>query len=227
MQQTPTGRALPGTCSGDLGRRVRDRRHELVLSRKEVAHRAGMAPGYLRYIEENAGERVSLSASYRLAAALGTTVPKLQGEGFGQPEGSEMLPEGSPRLDILDRAACMDLVRPGGIGRVIFDDERGPVALPINFKVLRDDLVFQTGEGTIVVGLRAGRRLSLEVDHFDSTLAEGWSVLVRGAATVVTDPDELRHIDELNIASWAGVSRLQAVRVSTDEVTGRRIRRHL
>lgn len=170
---------------------------------------------------------VGASALYRLAAALDTTVSGLEGVGFGQPEGSGRLPGGSAHLEILDRSACMQLIRPGGIGRLVFDDGRGPVALPVNFRALGDDLVFQTGGGTIGASVAARSAFSLEVDHFDDTLAEGWSVLVRGNVRVVTDPDELAEVDALQIESWAGQPTPITVRVVAEEVTGRRIRRHL
>lgn len=121
----------------------------------------------------------------------------------------------------------MGLLGQGGIGRVVFDDESGPIALPVNFRMLADDVVFQTGDGSISAAIASGRTLSVEVDHFDDTLAEGWSVLVRGHAQVVTDPQEMRSIDQLHIESWAGQPQPTSARVICKEVTGRRIRRRL
>lgn len=212
---------------GDLGRRVRARRNDLGLDRQAVARRAHMAPGYLEYLEESPGAAINPSSLYRLAAALETTGADLMGQGFGQPQGSGAVPGGSPRFEVLDRAACMELIRAGGIGRVVFDDGRGPIALPVNFRTLDEHLVFQTGHGSIGAAAAAGRPLSFEVDHFDSTLAEGWSVLVRGEAVVVRDADEVQQIDELHIESWAGAPRTTTVRLRAEEMTGRRIRRHL
>jgi ribosome-binding protein aMBF1 (putative translation factor) len=37
--------------SGDLGRRITEQRGRAGLSREEAAGRAGMAPGYLKYLE--------------------------------------------------------------------------------------------------------------------------------------------------------------------------------
>ncbi len=121
----------------------------------------------------------------------------------------------------------MDLLGQGGIGRVVFDDTSGPVALPVNFETFGHDLVFQTGEGSMAAALRRGGPLSLEADHFDTTLAEGWSVLVRGHATVMTDPEELRLVRALQIKDWAGQPRPITGRVAAEAVSGRRIRRHL
>lgn len=121
----------------------------------------------------------------------------------------------------------MSLLRPGGIGRLVFDDEQGPVALPLNFKMLTDDPVFHTGAGSIAAAVTSGRAVSLEVDHFDTSLAEGWSVLVHGHGIAISEPEEVRQVAQLGIESWAGAPRLVTARVSAEEVTGRRIRREL
>lgn len=212
---------------GDLGRRVTERRVELGLSREEVARRAGMDPGYLEYLEQDQGATAGTSTLYRLAAALETTVARLHGEGFGQPVGSGTPPGGTAELEVMDRGACLELIRRGGVGRVVFVDSRGPVALPVNFRLLDDDILLRTGEGSIRAAVEATGIVSLEADHLDDTLGEGWSVLVTGHGVVVTDPDELRRADEVHIESWAGGQRPTTVRLVAEEITGRRIRRHL
>lgn len=228
----PSGEVVPaaggaGREAGDLGRRIVQRREERGLSRDEVARRAGMAPGYLQYLEDRSPPAAPLGGLYRLAAVLGTTVAALQGDGFGHPVGSSGQPAGTPRLEVLTTAACLDLIRGGGIGRVVFDDDRGPLALPMNFRTVRDGIVFQTGHGALAAAMRSGRPLSVEVDHFDDALGEGWSVLLRGHGMILTGTTALAEVHKLGIQSWAGAERSTAVRFVADEVTGRRIRRHL
>lgn len=210
---------------GDLGRRVRERRHELGLTRDEVAERAAMDPGYLHYLEQRADAQPSSTTMMHLAAALKTTVMRLQGQGFDRPVGSGQPPDGIPTIEVLDRPASLALIRRGGIGRLSFVTERGPVALPVNFRMLDEDVVFHTGDGSIRASVRSGGRLGLEVDHLDDTLGEGWSVLVTGPSTELRDPDELRRATELGIQSWAGEERPITIRLTGEEITGRQIRR--
>jgi transcriptional regulator with XRE-family HTH domain len=66
------------SSSGDLGRRVTQRRMELGLTRDEVAARAGMAPNYLTYLETQVAH-IGSSGLARLAGALQTTVDELLG----------------------------------------------------------------------------------------------------------------------------------------------------
>jgi nitroimidazol reductase NimA-like FMN-containing flavoprotein (pyridoxamine 5'-phosphate oxidase superfamily) len=213
---------------GDFGRRVAERRQELDLSRADVARQAGMDPGYLEYLEERPSASPDISTRRRLAATLSMSLDRLEGGGFGEPVGaSRHRPGGVAVVEELDRAGCYALLRHGGIGRVLFVAARGPVGLPVNFRLLGNDIVFRTGDGSIRGAVQAGGAISLEVDRLDDALGEGWSVLVTGHAVVVEDVEELRRIDALEVQSWAGEDRPNAVRLGADEITGRRIRRHL
>ena len=208
---------------GDLGRRVAERRRELGLSPEDVADRAGMDPAYLRMLETSPSPQLSRPALWRLAAALETTVDSITGGGTQAPPGRGR-PGARPALDTLDRDECRELIRRGGVGRVVFTEPRGPVALPVNFRILDDDVVFRTMSDSPLVAPVRQERISFEVDHLDEALTEGWSVLISGSAHVVDDPDELAQAESLGVAPWAGGPRDTYIRIVTGEVTGRRIR---
>ena len=212
---------------GDFGRRVAERRHELGLSRDELARQVGMDAGYLEYLEERPGASPEATTRLRLARALSTTVERLEGSGFGEPVGTGHPPGGVAQVLELDRAACYELLRHGGIGRVLFCADRGPVGLPVNFRLLDEDIVFRTGEGSIRRAVDAGGQIGLEAERLDDALGEGWSVVATGQGSLVDDPDVLEQIRALDIHSWAGEHRPRVVRLRIDEITGRRIRRHL
>lgn len=206
---------------GDVGRRVRARRVDRKLSQDDLARAAGMAPTYLRYLEENPRAVPSSSAVARLASALSTTEELLHGTGSGAPGASVAHAGGTPVLEVLDEATCERLVRDGGIARVVFVDEAGPVALPVNVVMVGEDVVFQTGASSVGAAVAAGDPISIEVDHFDPVLAEGWSVVVRGTATM-EDP---AVSDPVVIESWAGAPRTTTIRLRPDLLTGRRVSR--
>jgi transcriptional regulator with XRE-family HTH domain len=208
---------------GDLGRRVSERRRELGLSPEAVATRAGMDPGYLRNLETSPSPELSETALSRLAAALETTVDALAGAGTQVPPGRTE-PSGSPSLDTLDGNSCRDLIDPGGVGRVVFSEKRGPVAMPVNYQMLDGDVVFRTAALSSVTSDMALGHLSFEVDHLDDALAEGWSVLISGQGHVIVDSAELESAESLSVAPWAGGERNVYVRIVPQEVTGRRIR---
>jgi len=210
---------------GDLGRRVAIRRQELGLSRAELAERAGMHQSYLTFLETQADARPTPAACARLAASLDTSVAWLRGGGLDRPVGSGEVPVGAPQLQVLDPEECRSLMAPGGVGRVAFDDSRGPVALPVNFRVLDGAVIFRTGHGSILEAVRSGHAVSIEVDHLDEARGEGWSVLATGVPSEVVDAEVTGAVANLDLHPWAGGDRPVVVQVVPDQMTGRRIRR--
>lgn len=209
---------------GDLGRRARERRLELGLPLSEVARRAGMDPGYLEYLEGNVAS-VSGGALLRLAGALETTTDALAGGGIERPPGRGGAAV-SPVLEELGVDECRRLIAGGGVGRVVFAGEEGPAALPVNFGLLADEVVFRTAEDGVIARAveRQGATIGFEVDHVDEALAEGWSVLIRGRAHRVADEHELAGVEGLEVEPWAGGERNLYLRIVASEMTGRRIR---
>ena len=219
-----TSRETVGAGPGDLGRRVALRRKELGLSVDELADRAGMHAAYLTYVEMHAEAQPSLATVARLAAALGTTVTWLRGGSQDLPAGAGNPPQAVHHLEVLDEPTSMRLLSPGGVGRVAFDDERGPLALPVNFRMDNGTVVFRTGDGVIAAAVSAGQPISVEVDHLDEARGEGWSVLLSGPAAQVTGANDLARIATLALEPWAGGDRHTVVRLTPDRVSGRRIR---
>ncbi len=209
----------------DLGRRISDRRARLGLSREDAAARAGMAPEYLAYLETSPTADPSQGALIRLATALGTTSDAFSGAGITAPPGQQ----GAQRhaaLEVLTEEECWAYIRPRGVGRFLYSADRGPVAVPVNYAMLGDAVVFRTDDRTAAAGAVSQRRVSFDVDHIDDALSEGWSVLVSGIATILTRPDDVHAADGLDIEPWAGGERNAYIRLVPEEVTGRRIRIH-
>jgi nitroimidazol reductase NimA-like FMN-containing flavoprotein (pyridoxamine 5'-phosphate oxidase superfamily) len=207
---------------GDLARRAAHRREELGLTRDQVARRAGMDSGYLDYLEHSATATLTPGALMRLAAALETTATFLAGGTVDRPPGTGRAGP-HPVLEVLSREQCETHLDAGGIGRLVLLSERGPVALPVNFRFVDGDIVFRT-EVTGSLAAAAGATVSFEVDHIDETMSEGWSVIVTGRARRVDDPSELEQLAQLGIEPWAGGSREAVIRVEAAEITGRSIR---
>jgi nitroimidazol reductase NimA-like FMN-containing flavoprotein (pyridoxamine 5'-phosphate oxidase superfamily) len=208
--------------SGDLGRRVAERRREVGLTRDEVAVRAGMHSGYLDYLEHSPDAAMTAGALLRLAAALETTPEFLRGGHVDRPPGPGRAGP-HPRLEILSREECERHIAPGGVGRFVFVAAQRPIALPVNFRYVDGDVLFRTRPHGMLAAA-AGATVSLEVDRIDEAMSEGWSVLVTGRARLVDDPAELEHAAELGIEPWPGGRREALIRIETEAISGRRIR---
>jgi hypothetical protein len=211
---------------GDLGRRLALRRAELGLSREQVAGYAGMAPGYLAYLEERSAQPTA-GATLRLAAALLMTPGGLVGGGVDQPAGQA----GAGRHAVLVELPpdeCLRQLRPGGVGRVVMSTRSGPIAVPVDFALAGRAVELRTAEDT-EVARHLGERVGFEVDHLDDAMCEGWSVLVTGVAREVGGPEwSPERSPEGNgpagVEPWAGGRRQVRVRIDPDQITGRRIR---
>jgi Pyridoxamine 5'-phosphate oxidase/Helix-turn-helix domain len=202
---------------GDLARRVTHRRTALGLSTEELAKRAGMDPWYLAYFEQNSDTSLTTGSLRRLAVALDTTPFVLEGGQVDRPPGVGRAGP-HPALESLTSEQCGKHLAGGGVGRIILSTGSGPVAFPVNFVFVDGVLVFRTSDAMTanVSGI-----VAFEVDHIDEAMSEGWSVLVRGHARPIEDPDDRRIAAGLDIEPWAGGKRHNLIRVVPFEMTGR------
>ncbi|MEH0551830.1 helix-turn-helix domain-containing protein [Streptomyces sp. B21-101] len=222
MTEQHTAKAPEEAPSGDLGRRLATRRTQLGLTREETAGRAGMDPGYLRHLEEHPDASPSHGALLRLAGVLETTVSSLTGGDADQPPGPGLAGH-APKFTELSRTECGDLLSTHGVGRLAVSTAEGPVIVPVNYSVIEGTIVFRTARGA-TPSLGIGGKVAFEIDRIDDAFSQGWSVLVRGRARMVTDVQEAgRLARQAHSTPWAGGRRDVWVRVEPYAVTGRRI----
>ncbi|MFE4702415.1 helix-turn-helix domain-containing protein [Streptomyces sp. NPDC056738] len=213
----------PATGAGDVGRRIAARREELGLTRQDTAVRAGVAAGYLRYLEQQPNATPGTSALIRIADALDTSVAALHGAGTGRPPGPGRAAAHSELIE-LDPAECRARLSTHGVGRIAAHTTDGLVVLPVNYSVVDGAVAFRTAPGSVLAAA-VGAHVAFEVDHIDEALSQGWSVLVQGRARAVTGADVVRRFDALaHSRPWAGgAERDLWVRVDEDRISGRRI----
>ncbi|HEX5567174.1 MAG TPA: pyridoxamine 5'-phosphate oxidase family protein, partial [Streptomyces sp.] len=63
--------------------------------------------------------------------------------------------------------------------------------------------------------------VAFEADRFDEAARSGWSVVVTGRATVVTDPRETERLGRSGPPSWALIEDEVFIRIEPGLVTGR------
>jgi nitroimidazol reductase NimA-like FMN-containing flavoprotein (pyridoxamine 5'-phosphate oxidase superfamily) len=208
-----------GPQTGDLARRVTERRVELGLSQKEVAHRAGMSGGYFEYLERSPDSALTNGALLRLALALDTTAAALEGGEVDRPPGRGRAGTHAT-LRTLTQEQCEAHLATGGVGRIVLSTERGPVALPVNFAYESGDVVFRTDE-SMASAIRAERLVGFEVDRIDEAMSQGWSVMVTGRAQIVERAEDRERLESLHVEPWAGGRRDTLVRIEPDALSGR------
>ena len=118
---------------------------------------------------------------------------------------------------------CRRLLAQHHLSRIGLVDADGPLILPVNYVLHRLLVVFRTEAGTKLDAAVRGARVAFEVDAVDQAGRSGWSALVRGDATEVTDAEDLRRLRALPLYPWAGWEQGHYVRITPMAVSGRRI----
>ena len=127
-------------------------------------------------------------------------------------------------LEVLDRAHCLELLHARSVGRIALTIDALPTVLPVNFKVVDDEIVLRTGPGGKLEAATNQAVVAFEVDDFDPMEHTGWSVVITGIARHVTDPAHLDRLGVHTIPRWAaGPDGDNVVAISTDLISGRRI----
>ncbi|WPP33456.1 pyridoxamine 5'-phosphate oxidase family protein [Streptomyces sp. CL7] len=125
----------------------------------------------------------------------------------------------------IDRQDCLRLLAKVPVGRVVYTRHALPAVLPINFSLDTDSSVLlSTSPDSDLVRAIDGVVVAFEADEFDAATRSGWSVVVTGRATVVTDPAEHDRLRETGPTSWMPQRETVFVRIASEMVTGRELR---
>ncbi|NUS18099.1 MAG: pyridoxamine 5'-phosphate oxidase family protein [Streptomyces sp.] len=124
----------------------------------------------------------------------------------------------------LDRQECLRLLAAVPVGRVVYTRRALPAVLPVNFSLDEDSSVLvHTSAGSDLVRAVDGAVVAFEADEFQAGTRSGWSVVVTGRATVVTDPAERDRLARTGPHSWTHVRDGVFVRIESEMVTGREL----
>lgn len=127
----------------------------------------------------------------------------------------------------LSQAESEALLRSGVVGRLALSTPTGPHIIPINYSVVDDAIIVRTSPYSLLGTYGRDNTVAFEIDQFDHEYHRGWSVVARGRAEFVTDTTELDHIRTVwQPHPWAAGTRELHLRLTWDELTGRRLGAH-
>jgi hypothetical protein len=136
------------------------------------------------------------------------------------------------RLEELDRDEAIDLLESVTYGRIVFTSAALPAIRPVNHVVDDGEIVIRTrrlaGIGTALAGADVGLDeppnlvVAYEADLLDPTTRLGWSVVVTGVATTVTDPARLARVEQ-RLHPWIDSAMDTAIAIRPEIVTGLRL----
>ncbi|MFJ1601964.1 pyridoxamine 5'-phosphate oxidase family protein [Streptomyces sp. NPDC088253] len=124
----------------------------------------------------------------------------------------------------LDREECLRLLERAPIGRVVHTRHALPAVLPVNFCLDVDSAVLmRTSADSELAAAVDGVVIAFEADEVDTAAHSGWSVVVTGRATVVTDPVEHGRLARTGPRSWVASPKEVFIRIEPELVTGRQL----
>jgi nitroimidazol reductase NimA-like FMN-containing flavoprotein (pyridoxamine 5'-phosphate oxidase superfamily) len=124
----------------------------------------------------------------------------------------------------LERYECLRLMAEVPVGRIVYTRRALPAVLPVNFSLDGDGAVLlRTSAASELVRAVDGAVVAFEADDVDTARHSGWSVVVTGLATVVTDPAEHERLARTGPVSWVPAPQEVFVRIEPELVTGRQL----
>ncbi len=128
-------------------------------------------------------------------------------------------------LEVLPYDECIARLMQAEVGRLAWVTRGEQRIVPVNYGWDGSAVVFRTDPGAKVDALEQVD-VAFEIDDFDLEHAEGWSVVVRGAARVVDPedwPEGVTKPEHLYFYPWAPGPKDRWIRLVPNTVTGRRI----
>lgn len=125
-------------------------------------------------------------------------------------------------VTVLDDAAAWSLLSSVSLGRLVTSFGGQLEIFPVNFVVQDESVLFRTAEGTKLFTTVMNDKVLFEAD--EHTAAEGWSVIVRGTAAMLSSAEDIHRADQAGLIPWVPTEKLRYVRVTPTEISARRFR---
>ena len=129
---------------------------------------------------------------------------------------------GGDPVTVLTDDAAWDLLSSVSLGRLVTSFGGTLEIFPVNFVTQKRSVLFRTAEGTKLFTTVMSDQVLFEAD--DHTVAEGWSVIIRGSATVLTTAEEIHEADRAQLMPWVATAKLRYVRITPEQLSARRFR---
>jgi len=123
-------------------------------------------------------------------------------------------------VTVLSDDECWDLLKSAALGRLVTNVGGELEIFPVNFVTQGHTILFRTAEGTKLFGTVMNDKVLFEVD--DHNVVQGWSVIIRGTAQVLTAADDIHEADRAQLLPWIATEKLRFVRITPNELSGRR-----
>lgn len=121
---------------------------------------------------------------------------------------------------------CLELLTGTFVGRIGGLAKGKPFIFPVNYVLDDQTVVFRTAPGTKLDGAGFGR-VAFEIDGIDDAAKTGWSVIVQGVGTEITEMLDAysEKLRELEVVPWVPGDKAHWVAIQPESISGRRLTR--
>ena len=125
-------------------------------------------------------------------------------------------------ISVLDDGEAWNLLSSVALGRLVTSFGGQLEIFPVNFVTQNATVLFRTAEGTKLFTTVMNEKVLFEAD--DHTADEGWSVILRGTARMLTGAEEIHEAEAAGLMPWVPTEKLRFVRVTASEISARHFR---
>jgi hypothetical protein len=118
---------------------------------------------------------------------------------------------------------CLRLLATAGTGRVVYSDQALPAVRPVDFVVDNETVIIRTAPGSRLAKAIQRAVVAFEADEYDPADGTGWSVMIVGASSDVSEPCDVERLSPLVGRRWAPDGQDHFVRIGISAVAGCRI----
>lgn len=129
------------------------------------------------------------------------------------------------RLEALPRAESLRLLRSVSVGRLVYTHLALPAIRPVNHVVDGDRVIIRSYSGTAIAAAvrgNSGMVVAYEADRIDGDSHLGWTVIITGRASLLSDPAEVARYQEL-LHPWVTSDLDDVIAIQADMVDGFRL----
>ena len=125
-------------------------------------------------------------------------------------------------VEAMSTEECWSLLGEAAVGRLAVDNGGRPDIFPINYLVHDGSIVFRTAPGTKLAASVLMHYVAFEIDGYLPGERSAWSVVVKGRANQIERMQDVYDAEDLPLFPWVAFEKPDFVRITADEVTGRR-----
>lgn len=128
----------------------------------------------------------------------------------------------APPITPLSDEESWELLKQARFARLATRDGDEIDITPLNIVADGERIYFRSAKGNKVLTLQLNPHVTIEIDRVSGS--EAHSVVARGTARMLTDPDDLAHVEQLGLHPWLETEKIEFVEITPTRITGRKFR---